>query len=111
MFFVADHGEHEDHRVVDALDTAVGAGMVGARGDSVGAEALVEGVGEFEAELKAVCEKKGNRASPERDVAVDEDVGHAGCGELSLSSGGHIGAAAEAGGEHKDVGVGTGCSR
>ena len=27
MFFVADHGEHEDHRVVDTLDTAVGAGM------------------------------------------------------------------------------------
>ena len=33
MLFVANHGEHEAHRVIDALDTAVGADMTGACGD------------------------------------------------------------------------------
>ena len=47
MFFVADHGEHEGHRVIDAFDTAVGAGMVGACGNFVDVEALIESAGEF----------------------------------------------------------------
>ena len=54
--------------MIDTLDTAVGAGMVGACGNFVDAEVLVEGAGEFGAELKSVLGKTGNRGSLERDV-------------------------------------------
>ena len=37
--------------MVDAFDTVVIAGMIGAGGDFVDAEAIVEGAGEFRAEL------------------------------------------------------------
>ena len=56
--------------MIDTLDTAVGAGMVGACGNFVDAEVLVEGAGEFGAELKSVLGKTGNRGSLERDVPV-----------------------------------------
>ena len=71
MFVVADRGEHEGHRVIDALNAAVGAGMVRACGIFVDAEAFVEGAGEFGAELKAIVRLDGSRVPPERDVAVD----------------------------------------
>ena len=45
--FVADHGEHEGHGVVDALDTAVGARMVGTGGNRIDVEAVVEDEGKF----------------------------------------------------------------
>ena len=61
--------------MIEALDVAVSAGVVRAGGDLVNAEALVEGAGKFRAELKSIVGKKGNGAPPERDVAVDEDVG------------------------------------
>ena len=35
--FLFYHGEHEGHRVIDALDTTVGAAMVGACGNFVDA--------------------------------------------------------------------------
>ena len=41
------------------------------------AEALVEGAGALRANLESIVGKAGNRASPERDVAVNEDVGGA----------------------------------
>ena len=47
LWFVADHGEHEGYGVVDALDTAVGARVVGAGGNLIDAEAVVEGEGRF----------------------------------------------------------------
>lgn len=50
-FCVNHHGEHLSHRVIDALSTAVDAGMVETGGDLVIAEALVDGVGYFRAEL------------------------------------------------------------
>ena len=56
--------------MIDALDIAVGAAMVGACGIFADDEVLAEGAGEFTAELKAVVGKEGNRASPERDVAA-----------------------------------------
>ena len=71
MFFIADRGEHEGHRVIGAFDTAVGAGIVGACGSFVDAEALIESAGDFGPELKAIVGKERNRASRERDVAVD----------------------------------------
>ena len=66
MFFVTDHGEHEGHRVIDALNTAVRAGLVEACGGFVYAEALVEGAGEFGEKLEAIVGKEGNGASQER---------------------------------------------
>ena len=89
--------------MVNAFDSAVGAGVVRARGDFVDAEALIESAGEFGAELWTVVGKKGNGASPERDVSVDEDIGYAGCGELGLSRGVHVGAAAETVGEKENI--------
>ena len=78
---------------------------------AIDAGAFVKGAREFGAEPKTFIGKKGNRVSPERDAAVDEDVGRNGYGELSLSSGVHVGAGAEAVGGKKDVGVAPGCGR
>ena len=75
------------------------------RGDFVDAEALIEGTREFGAELKAIVGKESIGASPERDVAIDEYIARAGCGELGLSSGVHVGAAAETVGEKDKIGV------
>ena len=61
--------------MIEAIDAAVSAGLVGADGDFVDAEALVEGAGKFRAKLKSIVGKEVNWASPEQDVAVDEDVG------------------------------------
>ena len=44
-------------------------------------------------------------ASPERDISIDKDVVRAGGGEMSLCSGVHVGAAAEAVRKKEDVGV------
>ena len=68
-------------------------------------------MGEFGAELESVVGKEGNRASPERDVPVDQYVGRAGSGELSLSSSVHVGAPAETVGEEENVGVAPRCQR
>ena len=38
LLFVADHGEHEGYGVADALDTAVGARVVGVGGSLIDAE-------------------------------------------------------------------------
>ena len=57
MLFVADHGEHMGHGVVDTLDTAVGERVVGTGGSLIDAEAVVEGEGKFGANLETVVEK------------------------------------------------------
>ena len=44
-------------------------------------------------------------AFPERDILVDKDVVHAGGGKISLCSGVHVDAAAEANRKKEDVGV------
>lgn len=85
--------------MVDALDAAAGAGMVGAGGNVVDAEALVGGARMFGAELEPIVGKESKGSSPERDVAVDEDVGRAGSGQPNLSIGVHVGSAAETAGE------------
>ena len=63
--------------MIEALDAAVSAGVVGAGGDLVNAEALVKSAGKVRSKLKSVVGNEGDEASPERDVAVDEDVGGA----------------------------------
>ena len=57
--FVDHHGKHQGHRIIEALDAAVSSGMVGAGGDLVNAEALVEGAGKFRAEFEVHCRKEG----------------------------------------------------
>ena len=71
--------------------------------DFVEAEALIEGAREFGAEMKTVAEKESNGASPERDVAIDQYIGRAECGELGLSSGVYVGAGAELVGEKENI--------
>ena len=51
LLFVPAHGEHQSHRMIDAFDTAVGAGVVGAGGDLIDAQAFVDGAGTLRAEL------------------------------------------------------------
>ena len=63
--------------MIDVLDAVVNAGVIGAGGDLVNVEALVEGVGKLRAKLKSIVGKERNGSSSERDVAVDEDVGGA----------------------------------
>ena len=77
LLFIDYHGKHQGHRMIEALDAAVGAGVVVAGGSLVNAEALIEGTGKFRSNLKSIVGMEGNGASPERDVAVDEDVGGA----------------------------------
>ena len=89
--------------MVNALDSAVGAGVVTARWDFVDVEALIESAGEFGAELWTVVGEKGDGASPEGDVTIDEDIPCAGCGELGLSRGVHVGAAADTVGEKENI--------
>ena len=74
LLFVDHHGKHQGHRMIEALAAAVSAGVVGAGGYLVCAEALVEGAGKVRAKLKSIVGKEGNGAYSERDVAVDEDV-------------------------------------
>ena len=47
LLFVSDHGEHLGQDVVDALDAAVGAGVVGAGVDLVDPKGVVDGASEF----------------------------------------------------------------
>ena len=105
----SNHGEHQGHGVVDAFDAAAGAGVVGACGEIVDAEALIEGARESRADLNTVIGKESNGASPKGDVAIDEDIDRTGCGELSLGSGVHISAVADTVGEKEDVGVAPRC--
>ena len=50
--------------MVDALATAVGARMVGAGGNLIDAEAVVEGEGNFGATPESVCRRVGLRDIP-----------------------------------------------
>ena len=74
LLFVADHGEHEGYGVVDALDTAVGAQVVGADGDLIDAKAVVEGEGKFGAKPEFVCRRVGLRGIPRQGY-----IGRQGC--------------------------------
>ena len=64
LLFVADHGEHEGYGAVDAPDTAVVARVVGAGGNLIDAEAVVEGEGKFGAKPESVCRRVGIRGIP-----------------------------------------------
>ena len=52
LSLVSAHGEHFGHGVVDALDTAIGAGVVRAGVDLAGVKAFVDGVGEVRGKVQ-----------------------------------------------------------
>ena len=54
----------------DALDTAVGARVVGACGNLVDAEVVVEGEGKFGAKLESVVGKKSDGVSIPREGCI-----------------------------------------
>ena len=47
LLFIADHGKHKGHGVVDTVDTAVGARVVRTGDNLIDAEAVEEGEGNF----------------------------------------------------------------
>ena len=95
--------------MVDTLDTAVGARVVGAGDNLIDAQAVVEGEEKLGAKLEPVVGKWSYGASPKRDISVNNDVGRVGVGELSLCSGVHVGAAAESVCKKEHVGVASRC--
>ena len=105
LLFVANHGEHEGHDEVDALDSAVGARVVGAGDHLIGAEAIVESEEQVWSKAESVIGKNSDRASPEKGASVNKDIGRAGGGELSLCSGVHVGATAETICKKEDEGI------
>ena len=58
LLFVSDNGEHLGQDVVDALDAAVGAGMVGAGVDLVDPKAVVNGAGKLGSEVESVIREE-----------------------------------------------------
>ena len=80
--FVADHRERSGQHMVDALDAAVGAEVVGADVDRLDTKAVVDDVRKLGGKLLSVVGEERNRAPPERDVLVQEDVGGVGGREL-----------------------------
>ena len=94
FWFVADHGEHESYGMVDTLDIHVGARVVRAGDNRIGAEAVVEGKGRFGDSPESFVGNTSDGASPKSHISIDkEDVSRAGGGELSLCSGVQVGAA------------------
>ena len=109
LLFVAAHGQHQNHGVVDSLYAAIGARVVRAGVDLVNVKSFVEGKGELRGKLYVVAggEHEGERSK--RYVLVDEDIGGAAGGELGCSHCVHVGTAAEVVGAEKDVGVVAWC--
>ena len=58
LLFVSDHGEHLGQDMVDALDAAVGAGVVGAGVDLVGPKALVYGASKLGSEVESIVRER-----------------------------------------------------
>ena len=101
-------GKLLSHGVVDTFGAAVFFGMIGAGVELFDAEAPVDGVGKLGAEVLAVVGEQEHRASPERDVHVDDDVGGAFGGVLGRGDNEHVCSPAQAVGEEEDVAVPTG---
>ena len=71
--------------MIEALDATAGPRLVCAGRDLVHAEALIEGAGKYREELNSIVGKECNGASPERNIAVDENVGGA-CSTVNSAS-------------------------
>ena len=82
--------------MVDTFYASVSAGVVGARGELMNPEQLVNSGRESSAELKAIIGQEGGRASPQRNEAVYENVcGAFGC-KFGRGDSEHVSTAAKA---------------
>ena len=91
------------HCVVDSLDAAIAAGMVGACGDFADAQKFVDRCRELGAEVRAIVKEQCRGTAPDGDEAVDENVGRSFGSEFRFGDGEHVGTAAEAVREEEDV--------
>ena len=91
--------------MVDSLDAAVTAGVVGARGDFADAQKFVDCGRELGAEVRAIVREQCKGTTPDGDEAVDENVGRSFDSKFRFGDGEHVSTAAEAVCEEEDVGV------
>ena len=95
---------------MNAFDTAVGAGEVGAGSDLVDAQAFVDGAGIFQADHRPLPGRSMTGHPPERyDILVHMNVHAAGSGELGRGHSVHVEAVAETVGKEEDVSVAPRC--
>ena len=91
--------------MINSLDAAVGAGVIGARGDFADAQKFVDRGRELGADVKAIAREQCRGTVPDGDEAVDENVGRFFGSELRFGDGEHVSTAAEAVCEEEDVGI------
>lgn len=108
---VTDHCMHLRQGVVDTFDATISARVVGPYREFTFAEGFEHGGGELGAEFKSVVGQEDGGASPERGVAVHQEVGSAfdrkfGCGDIE-----HVRTAAEPIHGEEDVRISLGCYR
>ena len=91
--------------MVNSLDAAVAAGVIGACGDFADAQTFVDRGRELGAEVRAIVREQCRGTAPGGDEAVDENVGRSFGSEFRFGDGEHVSTAAEAVCEEEDVGV------
>ena len=82
--------------MVDTFYASVAAGVVGARGELVNPEKLVNGGRESSTNLKAIIGQEGGRASPQRNEAAYQNVCGPFGGKFGRGNSEHVGTAAKA---------------
>ena len=82
--------------MVDTFHASVSAGVVGARGKLMNSEQLVYCGRKSSTELKAIIRQEGRRTTPQREVAVYQNVCGAFGGKLGRGNSEHVGTAAKA---------------
>ena len=94
--------------MIDTLHASATVGVERAGGDLTDFEAPVDRLGELRAKQQTVIGKQSRWAASQGDLLVDKNVGRAFCRELGGGDGVHVGAAAEAAREERDVDVSSG---
>ena len=82
--------------MVDTFYASVAVGVVGARGELVNPEQLVNGGRESSTTLEAIIGQEGGRASPQRKGAVYQNVCGAFGGKFGRGNSKYVGTAAKA---------------
>jgi len=94
--------------MIDAFASSVSIRMVRTRSKFANAQTFVDGLGHFGAKFQTFVRKKAYRATPARDVPVDQNIRRAFGGKLSRGNGEHICPTAETFGEQQNVNVSYG---
>ena len=97
--------------MVDPLDAAVGAGVIGARVDLADANAVVDDGRKLGGELLTIVGEERHWSLQERDVLVEQNVGSSGGREILCRDNDHAGPAVEMVSNLKDVDVPARCAR